>query len=103
MSTDKGVKMQNTNKREAEPVTSQASQNSETSSSLSIQPLLNEKQLGAYLGIAARTLAWQRVAGNGPPYKKLGAGKKASVRYDLGEVSAWLESKSQSNTSQRRV
>lgn len=55
------------------------------------EKLLTTEELAAYLGCAPRTLMCQRVYGKGPPFIKLGAGKKSAVRYLLSDVHAWLK------------
>lgn len=64
---------------------------------------LTTEKMAAYLDCAPRTLMCKRVNGSGPPYRKLGSGKKSAVRYYLPDVLAWLESQSRANTSQRGV
>lgn len=51
-----------------------------------------ERELEAYSGIPARTLQGWRLRRQGPPYFKLGTGRKAPILYDIGEFMAWLES-----------
>ena len=64
---------------------------------------LTTEKLAAYLDCAPRTLMCKRVNGSGPPYRKLGTGKKSSVRYFLPDVLAWLEKQSRENTAQVEV
>lgn len=66
-------------------------------------PLLTTEKMAAYLDCAPRTLMCQRVNGGGPPYVKLGSGKKAAVRYRMSDVLAWLEAQGRENTSQQGV
>lgn len=64
---------------------------------------LTTDKMAAYLDCAPRTLMCKRVDGSGPPYRKLGSGKKSAVRYYLPDVLAWLEKQARENTSQQGV
>jgi len=65
-----------------------------------LAPLLTESKLAIYLDCVPATLRGYRVHGNGPPFIKLGSGKKAAVRYDLAKVIAWLEEQTRNNTTE---
>jgi predicted DNA-binding transcriptional regulator AlpA len=60
-----------------------------------IDPLLNEHEAAALLGVSVRTLQNWRLRGGGPPYQKLGS----AVRYSLVKLRQWIENGSRSNTS----
>ncbi len=60
---------------------------SETPSS----PMLTTTEAAAFLRLSPRTLERFRVEGTGPKFLKAGAGKRARVLYDPGELKAWLE------------
>jgi phage terminase Nu1 subunit (DNA packaging protein) len=51
---------------------------------------VDEKGVADYLDRKSRCVQAWRQRGEGPPYYRLGTGPKASVRYDLDEVDAWL-------------
>lgn len=51
-------------------------------------PLLNEKQLSARLGLSGITLRKWRMVGDGPRFLKLGG----AVRYPESAVRTWLAS-----------
>lgn len=53
---------------------------------------LTEKQVAGLLGLAPKTLQRQRLFGSGPPYRKLGSGLRAPVRYSRSELEAWIRS-----------
>lgn len=59
--------------------------------------LLNTKQAAQIVGLSPSTMAQLRHFGNGPPYYKVG-GK--FVRYDSGELSAWMRSRRYQSTSE---
>ena len=67
------------------------------------RPLWSTAQCGKALGISIATLErWRTQGGPDPlPFKKLGAGKRAPVRYDPDEVRAWLSRRTAFNTSQQ--
>jgi predicted DNA-binding transcriptional regulator AlpA len=48
--------------------------------------LLDEKELAERLGVSVSTVRHWRYTYQGPPVQKVGR----SVRYDIGEVEAWL-------------
>jgi predicted DNA-binding transcriptional regulator AlpA len=80
--------------------------NKQTASSLSLvashEPLHNTKYAADFIGCAERTLMCWRVNGSGPRYVKLGAGKKAAVRYRMSDILAWVEAQGRENTAQER-
>jgi excisionase family DNA binding protein len=61
----------------------------------SIDPLLNEHEAAALLGVSVRTLQNWRLRGGGPPYQKLGS----AVRYSTAKLHEWIECRSRVNTS----
>ncbi len=58
---------------------------------------LDGKRAGDLLGIAAHTLAKLRLSGGGPAYSKLGV----SVRYRVGDLLDWAQSKRVASTSEK--
>jgi hypothetical protein len=52
--------------------------------------LLDTRSLALLLGTSEQTLRQWRCAGVGPDYIKLGAGRKAAVRYTLGDVEIYI-------------
>lgn len=82
---------------------SQNKQNDSSPDSASSSGLfLTTEKMAAYLDCAPRTLMCKRVNGSGPPYRKLGTGRKSAVRYYLPDVLAWLEKQARENTSQQQ-
>jgi hypothetical protein len=54
--------------------------------------LLNEKQAAIELNMPVATLQKKRVSHVGtPPYRKMGPGPKARVRYDSDDLRAWVD------------
>ena len=56
----------------------------------SLEPLLTDQQIAVRLGISAATLRSWRCRGIGPNYVKMGAGKKAPVRYACSDVAQFI-------------
>jgi predicted DNA-binding transcriptional regulator AlpA len=83
------------------PGTSRAGEAS-TSARPSEQPrLLTTKQAADYLGsMSPRSLERWRLLGEGPRYMKIGAGKRAAVRYLTSDLDAWLEAHAFHSTSE---
>lgn len=52
--------------------------------------LMDTKQAADYLGLTENTLRNWRYQKKGPPFMKLGNGKKASIRYTPSDLDAWL-------------
>jgi hypothetical protein len=57
--------------------------------------LLTNAEAAAFVRLSPRTLEKFRVLGGGPRYKKLGA----RVRYSVGDLRAWLQSRTFEMTS----
>ena len=55
-----------------------------------VDPLLNEKQLAAWLGISLPNLQRRRSDGNGPPFVQL---SERRIGYRKSAVERWLESR----------
>jgi hypothetical protein len=55
-----------------------------------MQVLIDEKSLSEKTGLALQTLRNARHMGRLFPYIKLGAGKRAAIRYDLADVENFL-------------
>jgi len=53
--------------------------------------LLTNQQTADMLGVRPNTLEIWRLHGKGPPFRKLGAGKQAAVRYAEVDLLAWLD------------
>lgn len=53
--------------------------------------LLNENEVAIIMSLPAGTLRRWRCIGKGPCYIKLGTGPKARVRYDLEDITAYVE------------
>jgi predicted DNA-binding transcriptional regulator AlpA len=59
--------------------------------------LLAQIEVAEILGISPRTLERKRVAGDGPPYVKLGR----SVRYVEADLIQWVEDRRRNSTSEQ--
>ena len=57
-------------------------------------------QAADYLNLSPKTLERYRVDGNGPPFHKLGKGKRSRVLYKLDDLETWLQSCRYLSTSQ---
>lgn len=64
-----------------------------------IPELIDTRTAAAVLGLSARTLEGLRVRGGGPRFRKLGPGPRASVRYAVDDVRAWLDRQSRASTA----
>jgi predicted DNA-binding transcriptional regulator AlpA len=53
-------------------------------------PYLTTPEAAAFLRLSVRTLEDKRLDGTGPPYYKLGPGKRAKVLYIETELVAWV-------------
>jgi len=58
--------------------------------------LLSRPEIHTHFGLTQRYLEVAAVKGNGPPFIKLGR----SVRYRVGDVRKWIESRRVASTSQ---
>lgn len=56
---------------------------------------INDQELSKMIGMSRNWLQIMRVRGGGPPFYKIGA----SCRYDLAEVTKWLEMRQCHSTS----
>ncbi|SBV00558.1 Helix-turn-helix domain-containing protein [Streptomyces sp. Ncost-T6T-1] len=54
---------------------------------------LTPRQVAEELGVSPQTLANWRWAGVGPRYTKLGDGRTSPIRYQRGDVDAWLKAR----------
>lgn len=61
--------------------------------------LLTTREAAALVGLSPRTFEGFRVRGDGPPFRKLGRGVKAQVRYLEADVLAWIEAARRTSTS----
>lgn len=55
------------------------------------EDLLTTKEAARVLKIGPGTLANYRVSGGGPPFYKLGHGRRAPVRYRRRDLHQWLD------------
>ena len=62
--------------------------------------LLNCRETAQTLRLSVPTLERMRAQGTGPPFHKLGAGKRARVVYRRGDIAAWLQSLRFKSTSE---
>lgn len=58
----------------------------EESATLPVSPLMDSREVAAYLKVSESTLSRWRSAGTGPPFIRLGG----IARYRLDAVDAWL-------------
>ena len=61
--------------------------------------MLRVEEVAALTSLSPSYLNKLRVAGNGPPFRKIGR----AVLYDPGEVNAWLDRHKQHSTSETGV
>ena len=61
---------------------------------------LTSEQAAAVLGLSPRTLERRRMTANGPPYRRIGRGKRAPIRYYLPDVLAWMDENTHRSTSE---
>lgn len=54
--------------------------------------LRSTRQIAEWLGFDQDTLEAMRRRGEGPPFIRLGDGKRPAIRYNLDDVEAWLRS-----------
>ncbi len=64
---------------------------------------LSPPQLAAMLQTSEDQLKTMRENGDGPPFEKLGEGRNAPVRYNLGATRQWRKSRTFLNTASVRV
>ncbi|UUE19401.1 helix-turn-helix transcriptional regulator [Microbacterium sp. J1-1] len=60
----------------------------ENSSTIVVSPLMDSREIAAYLKVSESTLSRWRSAGQGPPFLRLGG----IARYRIDAVDAWLAS-----------
>jgi hypothetical protein len=48
-----------------------------------------------YLHLSPRTLEAYRMSGEGPPYIRVGRGRRSPVLYDVADLNAWLDARRQ--------
>ena len=56
-----------------------------------VASLWDERRAAAHLSVSPRCLQGWRLRAKGPPFLKLGAGRRARVRYRPADVLAWLK------------
>lgn len=62
--------------------------------------LLNSREAADVLRLSVPTLERMRCQGTGPPFIKLGSGKRARVVYRRGDLDAWIASMRHQSTSE---
>jgi predicted DNA-binding transcriptional regulator AlpA len=62
---------------------------------------LTETELAELEQLSVRTIREWRQKGTGPPYRKLGPGKMAPVRYPVAAYRAWREQNLVNSTAER--
>lgn len=62
--------------------------------------LLTTKEAGRLLNVSHRTLEKKRVTGGGPPYRRLGDGEKAPIRYTVRDLMEWAQANRHRSTSE---
>jgi predicted DNA-binding transcriptional regulator AlpA len=75
--------------------TSSPSGSSVPSRPMTASILLTPKQAARYLNLSVSWLAKRRLAGDGPPYVKLGG----AVRYAEGSLQQWMKGQQRTSTS----
>lgn len=61
-------------------------------SSLDPETRIKDSEFAPLAGVSTKTLRRWRLFGVGPRWQKYGEGRRASVRYRLGDCLAWLAS-----------
>lgn len=51
---------------------------------------INTKQLAELIGFDPDSIEAMRRRGEGPPYVRIGDGKRPAIRYNVADVNAWL-------------
>jgi hypothetical protein len=64
---------------------------SKTSPRVDPDEYLTPAEAAVVVKLTARTLADLRWRGGGPPFRKLGPGPKARVRYRRGDLDDWMQ------------
>lgn len=59
---------------------------SENAANIAVSPLMDSREIAAYLKVSESTLSRWRSAGQGPPFLRMGG----IARYRLDTVDAWL-------------
>jgi len=59
----------------------------------------NETDVAQLLAVSVATIRNYRLRGGGPPYLKLGEGRRGPVRYDLDAAEAWARRNVREHTS----
>jgi hypothetical protein len=65
------------------------------------EPDLTEHELAELERVTVRTVREWRQRGGGPPFRKLGPGKAALVRYPVAQYRAWRQSTIIESTAER--
>ena len=70
-------------------------------SSREMESLWDERRAAAHLSVSPRCLQSWRLRAEGPPFLKLGSGRRARVRYRPADVRAWVDGHSHALPGQR--
>lgn len=62
--------------------------------------LLSSPEAAEYLRMKPRSLEDLRYEGGGPPFMRLGRGRRSPVVYDLADLNAWLLARKKGSTSE---
>jgi hypothetical protein len=65
------------------------------------EPDLTERELAELERVTVRTVREWRQRGGGPPFRKLGPGKAAPVRYPIAQYRAWRQTNILKSTAER--
>lgn len=65
------------------------------------ESLWDERRTAAHLSVSPRCLQGWRLRSEGPPFLKLGTGRRARVRYRPADVRAWLDGQAPKSPGQR--
>lgn len=60
----------------------------------------DEKTAAELTGLSRAWFSSKRWSGGGPPYTKMGGGKRGAIRYKVSDLFEWLERHKIENTSQ---
>lgn len=62
--------------------------------------LLSSGEAASYLRMSKRSLEDLRYEGGGPPFIRLGRGRRSPVVYDLVDLNAWLLARKKGSTAE---
>ncbi len=64
---------------------------------------LTSEETAELLKISRRTLERMRLTGDGPPFMKIGSGKRSRVLYKQSHITEWLENRIYRSTSEYNI